>query len=132
MSFSEYACKTGEDGWVGVKKNPDKKGVVVCGSVGEVANDLTFGTANAFDLKTESTKKFNKDIYLENEFKEYKNTVWTNLALFDEGQLRQRVAYALYQIIPIGTPDTGVASTEIWLQYYDIFVRVSENDLCNS
>ena len=71
-------------------------------------------------------------IYLENEFKEYKNTVWTNLALFDEGQLRQRVAYALYQIIPIGTPDTAVASTEIWLQYYDIFVRVSANDLRNS
>lgn len=30
---------------------------------------------------------------------------------------------ALYQIIPIGTPDTSSTGTEKWLQYYDIFVR---------
>ncbi len=126
MSFSEYACKIGGDNWVGVEKNPDKKGVMVCGSLGEVANNLTFGTANAFDLKSESTKKFNVDIYLFNEFLEYKKTVWANNALFDEGQLRQRLAFALYQIIPIGTPNTNtIPATEIWLQYYDIFVRVS-------
>lgn len=30
---------------------------------------------------------------------------------------------ALYQIIPIGRPETSAQKTEVWLQYYDIFVR---------
>ncbi len=53
-----------------------------------------------------------------------KHTIWANHALYDEGQLRQRVAWALYQLIPIGLPNTkSVLSSEAWLQYYDIFVR---------
>jgi len=103
--------------------NPAKEAIVMCGSVGEIANDFKLGTTNGFDVKTETTKAFNRDIYLQGEFGAYKHTVWANNALFDEGQLRQRMAWALYQIIPIGVPLTSTIQTETWLQYYDIFVR---------
>jgi len=115
LSFSEYACSYSNDG--SELSNPNNEAVVVCGSIGEVSNDLTFGTANGYDIKSETTKAVNNDIYLQGEFVQYKHTVWANLALYDEGQLRQRVAWALYQIIPIGKPLSSTTQTEIWLQY---------------
>jgi uncharacterized protein (DUF1800 family)/uncharacterized protein (DUF1501 family) len=121
LSFSEYACTSLNYNGI---PNPDQEGVVVCGSVGEVANEFTYGTYGGFDFKiTEGGKLDNKNIYLGGEFMEYKNTVWANHALYDEGQLRQRMAWALYQIIPIGKPMSDDASVEVWLHYYDIFVR---------
>eukprot|EP00586_Coscinodiscus_wailesii_P011040 CAMPEP_0172493050 /NCGR_PEP_ID=MMETSP1066-20121228/24373_1 /TAXON_ID=671091 /ORGANISM="Coscinodiscus wailesii, Strain CCMP2513" /LENGTH=895 /DNA_ID=CAMNT_0013263005 /DNA_START=387 /DNA_END=3071 /DNA_ORIENTATION=+ len=119
LSFSEYACESRQYNGL---QNPDKEGVVVCGSVGEVANDFTLGTYAGFDMPMDGSKMNNKNIYLDWEFVEYKNTIWANHALYDEGQLRQRMAWALYQIIPIGLPNTR-SSGELWLQYYDVFVR---------
>ena len=119
LSYSKYACSVS----TGQITNEAEKGVVVCGTVGEVANDITLGGNDGFDIKTDTTKKMNRDIYLGGEFMEYKNTVWADIALYSKDQLRQRMAWALYQIIPIGIPDTDVWMTETWLQYYDIFVR---------
>merc|ERR1712232_2406 len=53
-----------------------------------------------------------------------KHTVWALLALYGKDQLRQRVAFALSQILAISPRDLGdLANTEASLQYYDIFVR---------
>ena len=118
VSFSEYACSHSNGGDERSEvPNPNKEAVVICGSVGEIANELSFGTTNGYDIKSETAKANNKDIYLQGEFMEYKHTVWANLALYDEGQLRQRVAWALYQIIPIGLPLSSTTQTEVWLQY---------------
>ena len=50
-------------------------------------------------------------------------TVWYHLALNAKDQLRQRMAFALYQIVPIGAPDGHDPNTEERLIYYDVFVR---------
>ena len=46
-------------------------------------------------------------------------------ALYAEDQLRQRVAFALSQIFVIASEDVGLigSSTEVYAQYFDIFVR---------
>ncbi len=129
--------------------NPHEFGVVVCGSAGEAANDFTLGRIDGYgksllerqlilaletiellinilflDLKAIAEKKFNRNIYLDWVFSEYKHSVWGNVVLNSEDQLRQRVAWSLYQIIPIGKPDTYAwGHPEFWLLYYDIFVR---------
>ena len=125
LSYSPFACEESNGGEPrSGLPNPNNEPIVVCGSVGEVANDLQLGSTNGYDLlNSDVSKAFNRNIYLDGEFKEYKNTVWANLALDASDQLRARVAWALYQIIPIGTPDTDNTNTETWLQYYDIFVR---------
>ena len=54
----------------------------------------------------------------------YKRQVWTEIALTADDQLRQRVAWALAQILvvsPGAIDDSTVA--EAFLVYYDIFVR---------
>ena len=59
-----------------------------------VANDINFDKSNTFDLTGLAFgKELNYNIYLGGRYTEMKNIVWTNLALFDEGQLRQRIAW---------------------------------------
>ena len=54
----------------------------------------------------------------------FRNTVWSMLALTAEDQLRQRMAWALSQILVISpTLLRDRQSSEATLQYYDIFVR---------
>jgi len=105
--------------------------VVVCGSIGEVSNDPTSGggaRSNAYDFKTDFTGRLNRNIGSFNDpYIQYKTNIWTNIVLNADDQLRQRVAWALYQLIPIGVDLTFSTSTgsevEGWMQYYDIFVR---------
>lgn len=128
LSFSEYACEKGVDVEITSPQNPEQEGVVVCGSVGEIKNDYSLATSYSWDVTSQTGDEkqgFNPSIFLPHVFTDTKNTIWGNHALFDEGQLRQRMAWALYQIIPIGTPDTTSEQIEGWLQYYDIFVRNS-------
>jgi len=110
----------------------DGLGVVVCGSIGEVSNsgEESFGgRINAFDSVADSTNQFNRNMgTLNDPYISYKNTIWANIALSGQDQLRQRMAWALYQLIPIGadltTADAQMAKyVEGWTQYYDIFVR---------
>jgi hypothetical protein len=99
-------------------------GVLVCGSPYEVSNDATLGgsqSRGAFD-------SLNWYFYTteEDDFIKQKRIIWTRTALTADDQLRQRVAWALAQILVI-SPDAiqdGVYSTEAMTTYYDIFVSL--------
>jgi Protein of unknown function (DUF1800) len=101
----------------------DSKGVLVCGSPNEVANDLTLGgsqSRGAFDI-------FNRDYFTtyEMDFVKQKRIIWTEIVRLAKDQLRQRVAWALSQILvvnPVAFVE-GEYNTEGLTNYYDIFVR---------
>eukprot|EP00804_Cyclotella_cryptica_P009369 CCRYP_018076-RB/>CCRYP_018076-RB protein AED:0.03 eAED:0.03 QI:374/1/1/1/0.94/0.9/20/617/4181 len=91
------------------------EGIIVCGSPNESANDPSLGYQ--FDVTTgQDTERG-----LEHQ-REY---VWTMVGLNSDDQLRQRVAWALSQLLVIVPSAIGVAGshTEAFLTYYDIFVR---------
>lgn len=67
-------------------------GVVVCGSVGEVANDPTM--AEAFDVRSSERRQLTPD-----EYNNQKHVVWVDIAQNGPDQLRQRMAWALAQIV---------------------------------
>ena len=53
-----------------------------------------------------------------------RSIVWVNRALAGKDQLRQRVAWALSQIFVVSLAGLPFdAQSELWLNYYDIFVR---------
>lgn len=96
-----------------------------CGSPGEVANDPAKGHQFRF-----YTTRDRADQDLDNHFFDRfadelsKSTVWTAKALYAKDQLRQRVAWALSQIFVVSANGFGMDDrTELWLNYYDIFVR---------
>jgi hypothetical protein len=101
----------------------DSKGILICGSPYEVANDLDFGGSvgrGAFDSR-------NVDFLStgEVEFHKQKRIVWTEISFSAKDQLRQRVAWALSQILVV-TPKAvsdGEYITEAFVNFYDIFVR---------
>jgi uncharacterized protein (DUF1800 family) len=69
-------------------------------NVGRSANDVTFGNT------------------------ETKKIVWYQMAIEGEDQLRQRMAWALSQILVVGEEGSNQENyAERWLTYYDIFVR---------
>ena len=95
---------------------------VVCGSPFETANASELGGSQgsgAFDAATSAFQSTFEDLTLQRQI------VWTHAILNDPGQLRQRVAWALSQILvfsPSGIAD-GDFLTEAFITYYDIFVR---------
>ena len=90
-------------------------GSLVCGSPFEVANDPTLGYQ--FDVTTGQDTVWNLDHQ-----REY---VWTMVGLQAKDQLRQRVAWALSQLLVVVRDAIEVSGshTEAFLTYYDIFVR---------
>ena len=108
-----------------VSVNPAGKGVLVCGSLGEVANKPELGSG--FDM-TVRDRIAGKDILDDTTpfvtLKRQRNTIWSFLALTSADQLRQRMAFALSQILVV-TPTVlnDSINTETMIQYYDIFVR---------
>jgi uncharacterized protein (DUF1800 family) len=98
--------------------NAAADGVVVCGSIGEVANVPSKGEGFqfAFDyIKDEFDVAF--------DMRKQRHTVWALTALTAPDQLRQRMAWALSQICVVGFKGLDDTKTEAVLQYYDIFVR---------
>lgn len=97
---------------------------VACGSPGEEAN----GPVHAFTILGSSWDGWSPQ-QVENKYKQMspwlsKSTVWTMVALEAGDQLRQRVAWALSQIFVVSASDSSdYGKTEMWLNYYDIFVR---------
>ena len=113
---------------VGPKQGP---GVVeVCGSPGEVANDPTLG--HQFFVGIDRYGKSETDNFMD-DLKNYqrlrpgnrKQMIRTAIALHAPDQLRQRVAWALAQTLVVAQGGSIVLgdSTEVWTNYYDIFVR---------
>lgn len=90
-------------------------GIMVCGSPNEVGNDPALGYQ--FDVVTGQDTEWG----LERQ-REY---VWTTIGLNADDQLRQRVAWALSQILVVVPSAVAVSGshTEAFLNYYDIFVR---------
>ncbi len=94
----------------------DTTQVIVCGSPGEVANhpenEFLFDASNGFQTVGWSTTNNRK-------------YVWMMVALGAKDQIRQRVSWALNQIIVVVTNAIGSQSgkSEWFLNFYDIFVR---------
>jgi hypothetical protein len=92
-------------------------GVVVCGSMGEVSNDPSF--TEVFDVNSNEFTVSSSDS-LNNQ----KSVVWTEVALYGDDQLRQRMAWALAQIITaVPVNIDAYDNTEIFTHFYDIFVK---------
>lgn len=94
-------------------------GTIVCGSLGEVANDETKGSV--FDLSSD----IDRDTTYRGRLGRQREIVWTMVALYEQDQLRQRMAWALSQILVIAKTSIGWESrdSEVFLNFYDIFVR---------
>lgn len=93
-------------------------GVVVCGSVGEVANVPLLG--DGFQYGWDFFRDMNDVAY---DLDKQRHTVWAYLSLYAPDQLRQRMAWALSQINVVGFSQLTNGYAEPVLQYYDIFVR---------
>jgi len=92
-------------------------GVVICGSLGEVSNDPSF--TEVFDVGSNEFTISSSDT-LNNQ----KSVIWTEVALYGDDQLRQRMAWALAQIITtVPANINAYENTEIYTQFYDIFVK---------
>ncbi len=136
LSVDEKACSSLYD------KGGEGDTVVVCGSRGEVGNSNV--DQNIFQFVGTGASKFDSD------FERQKSNVWSMIALESSDQLRQRMAWALSQILAISPSQVSFPyffpsilgvditkgsqfpimlkieeedTTEIYLNYYDIFVR---------
>lgn len=92
-------------------------GVIVCGSSGEVANDPTL--TEVFDVVSNKIYTTSDDNH-----NNQKTVVWTEIALNGGDQLRQRMAWALAQVVTaVPANIDAYVNTEIYTNFYDIFVR---------
>jgi len=94
-------------------------GGLVCGSPNEVSTSRSGGGVNGDGQFNVHTKFDNAG----DAQKELKQHIWTASVLSAKDQLRQRVAWALSQILVIGGTVLQPTHTEQHLAYYDIFVR---------
>lgn len=109
--------------WLGATELP-REMTMVCGSPGEVASDPTLGNRYRTRLSAEGDKVGSMGLNYPVGVNDEKQTVWTTIVLSAPDQLRQRVAFALSQIVVIGEEGLGKQDEhEGWLAFYDIFVR---------
>ncbi|KAI2512165.1 Protein of unknown function (DUF1501) [Fragilaria crotonensis] len=96
---------------------------LVCGSPNEVANDAALGGSDYYGAFVTWAQYFSTTF--DNELFKQRKYVWSSVALEASDQLRQRVAWALSQILVISPTGVrrGLTMTEIYVVYYDIFVR---------
>ena len=96
-----------------------------CGSPGEVANDPSLGNRYFIGQYHQDEVQFPTESAID--YKMYhahiKTSVWTMLALNAPDQLRQRMAFALSQIPVVTIAQVPGFEDEIYITYYDIFVR---------
>lgn len=99
--------------------------VLVCGSPGEAASrhDIDSGThgRGGFAVAISLAKKKNKI-----NLREQRLNVWAEIALHSKDQLRQKMAYALSQILVIGEDIGSDDATENFLNYYDVYVSTMQ------
>ncbi len=86
---------------------------LVCGSQDEVANDPSLG--HHFDITTGQDNHYRKIV-------SGRESIWAMLALSAKDQLRQRVAWALAQllvVVPSQVNSSGSTHAEAFLHFYD-------------
>ena len=90
-------------------------GIMVCGSPFETANDPSYG--KVFQVMHRRDTDGDQD--------EHREHTWLHLALTANDQLRQRVAWAMAQILVIAEKAISIEDdhSEAFLTYYDIFTR---------
>ena len=102
-------------------------GVVVCGSPGEVANDLRLGgemKRGAFEVPIIGSTNKTLVNFGHRDLVEQRDMVWMAVSLWAKDQLRQRMAWALYQLFVInGNNIKRTIQSEDFLAYHDIFVQ---------
>jgi len=106
-------------------KEPRWSGCFIsCGSPGEIANDPAKGHHESMRIANMDWDNNFDNRYMHHKWAQLsKGSVWTNTALNAKDQLRQRMAWSLSQIFVTSATDFGSSSTELWLNFYDIFVR---------
>ena len=104
--------------YFGAQVSVPEGGTVVCGSIGEVANDPAL--KEVFDISSSGRVRRTGMAEPDNQ----KQVVWTEVSLSAKDQLRQRMAHALTSIIPIvhGDIDDNYKN-EMFVNFHDILVR---------
>eukprot|EP00051_Salpingoeca_urceolata_P032686 m.16891 g.16891 ORF g.16891 m.16891 type:complete len:2374 (-) comp5352_c0_seq1:24-7145(-) len=96
----------------------------VCGSPGEVTNVPRLGHLYHVPKKSDPAEAINTQTDYKMLQNNGKTVLWSSVALKAEDQLRQRVAWALSEILVASAVDVGLENLhEPWAAYYDIFVR---------
>jgi hypothetical protein len=102
---------------------------MLCGSPGEVANEPNEGHHMPM-IAGSRRRRMAFDGHFDNRHLDRmrsnlgKAAVWSTKALEARDQLRQRVAWALSQVFVVSSQGFGYNEySEMWLNYYDIFVR---------
>jgi uncharacterized protein (DUF1800 family)/uncharacterized protein (DUF1501 family) len=106
--------------------SPESSCFLACGSPGEISNDPALGHQLPMYTKDRESPNMDYDnkYYRRLSGSLSKTTVWTMKAMQAKDQLRQRMAWALSQIIVASVPGLGDDHlSETWLNYYDIYVR---------
>ena len=112
---------------VGAIASSDPSGFEACGSPGEVPNVPALG--HRYGIYMDGIVVDPKDQQFDGGIVDYndrgaKTNVWLNVVLHAPDQLRQRVAWALSQVVVIAENGSGKArENEVYHTYYDIFVR---------
>lgn len=97
----------------------------MCGSPNEVGSDPFHGDQEFDVVIPEASGYRTSSIW---QLSAQRHTTWTHLALHAQDQLRQRVAWALYQIVSVGIINRNGnrvfwEKTEPYIELYDQFVR---------
>eukprot|EP00984_Skeletonema_dohrnii_P004238 scaffold1495_cov202-Skeletonema_dohrnii-CCMP3373.AAC.3 len=92
-------------------------GTIVCGSHGEVANDRSL--REQFDFRS-NEEQVTSSAVMDNQ----RQVVWYEQGLWADDQFRQRMAFALSEMITVVPQNIDAETyTEVYAKYYDIFVN---------
>lgn len=104
-------------------------GALICGSRGEAANnpslESTWLDISSIDADRAFRLGLPEDSTSTYILRKQPEFIWSQIALESDDQIRQRIAWALFQIFAL--PRSAISSehrhSEMFLQYYDIFTR---------
>lgn len=96
----------------------------VCGSAHEVGNEPTYGHLYPFPTSNANSGFFARQTEIPMNPNMAMGAVWSTNAVFAADQLRQKVSWALSQILVTSSEAIGrPTQSELWVNYYDIFTR---------
>ena len=132
--FNEHQCimtnvSACMSGWDDQLYTTVDNGAIVCGSHGEVSNDIELGDnwidVSSINVHRAAELRVPVDTTSIASFSRQREFIWSKISIQAKDQLRQRIAFALMQIFSL--PKMSISSeflnTEAFVQYYDIFIR---------